>query len=197
MLNLSHDTAALVCADVHVPPTNVYLVPLAVHNLPDGLTSVYTMFIKWQLYLLRDQMPSLTTDLPKFHLVEIWIRKTAFSKCIPFPFFVGSHVKTNDCPNKKKTWSVKSGAVSLMTVIRDTAVFVVYQSELPYQHFWDKHFKPDWNDHLLFDYTLIINTVVPKLTTHWDSGGERRQSKMLWLEGQASLVKVSDKKPQT
>lgn len=113
MLNLSHDTAALVCADVHVPPTNVYLVPLAVHNLPDGLTSVYTMFIKWQLYLLRDQMPSLTTDLPKFHLVEIWIRKTAFSKCIPFPFFVGSPVKTNDCPNKKKSEVLNQGQFHL------------------------------------------------------------------------------------
>lgn len=53
-------------------------------------------------------MPRLTTDLPKFYPVGIWIRKTAFPKPTHFYLFIYflvfifgvDSVKSNDCPNE-------------------------------------------------------------------------------------------------
>lgn len=90
-------------------------------------------------------------------------------------------------------WSVKPGTISLVILIRVGASLVVYWLILLYQHFWDEHSKPDWNDRVCLDHTLS-NTAAPELTTHSDwRSGKGGKAEKLWLEGQESLVNLSEK----
>lgn len=43
VLSLTHDIAAVLCANVHIPPATIYSDPFAVQSLPDSLKGFCTL----------------------------------------------------------------------------------------------------------------------------------------------------------